>query len=680
MHRRYGRLSRRNSGLPFQPGNLAGIQAWYRADTVVLDGSGNVSQWTDLTGLGHHATQSTAGDRPLWRASHPSFNGYPTINFAGAGTVFLNFPLTDTSNFTIWMVLRTASTATLQMAFTNGGTGIAGNNSTLWGVFSNGGANFSSAANTTTQSVRSITAAISSMSAANGIAMYTDGNQTLATGGGTYVRTAVIGSNGGSIQQLQGDIAEIGYWRRQLSQSEVQQLEAYAKAKYETTASLPTAVFGLQAWYRADTGIGLGTGTSVAAWHDLGGNGYHATQATSGNQPTLNATDASYNNQPSLSFAGASAQVLNTAALSLAQPITVIVVGHNVANGANQVCWGVGPSGSIAYYLGVLSGIGLTAYAGTALETSNTALTPSIMGAILNGASSSIYETDPVSPYGVGAGGSNGASSLAMSIGATVNVNYWNGKIAEVLVYNQVLTLAQRQQVFAYLGARYGISIPAPISNPMGVTNCALWLRADLGITLNGSNVSAWADQTGNGNSPVQATGTAQPALVASGINSLPSLGFNGSSQGLHMAGNLSFTPATLFSVAVSSTQTAPRAVMSDASNNRHLLYLVGTNDMVMFENSGTISVTVTPTNPHIYGALVNGSSSTLYVDSTPTAGTLGSEGNTPLSVGCYGNAAGWFWEGNVSEIAMFSSLLSTYDTYRMLHYLGTRYGIAVTP
>src|SRR5262249_29998619 len=40
-----------------------------------------------------------------------------------------------------------------------------------------------------------------------------------------------------------------------------------------------------------------------------------------------------------------------------------------------------------------------------------------------------------------------------------------NGKIAEVLVYNQALTPAQIAQVNAYLGARYAINVDTPTYN-----------------------------------------------------------------------------------------------------------------------------------------------------------------------------------------------------------------------
>jgi hypothetical protein len=49
--------------------------------------------------------------------------------------------------------------------------------------------------------------------------------------------------------------------------------------------------------------------------------------------------------------------------------------------------------------------------------------------------------------------------------------------------------------------------------SPANLPGLVLWLRADLGITI-GTGVSAWADQSGNGNNFTQATGSAQPSLV----------------------------------------------------------------------------------------------------------------------------------------------------------------------
>jgi hypothetical protein len=55
-----------------------------------------------------------------------------------------------------------------------------------------------------------------------------------------------------------------------------------------------------------------------------------------------------------------------------------------------------------------------------------------------------------------------------------------------------------------------------------------VWLRSDMGITLNGSDVSSWADQSGNGNDVAQAVAANQPAYVEP-TPGLPYLDFDGS-------------------------------------------------------------------------------------------------------------------------------------------------------
>lgn len=62
-----------------------------------------------------------------------------------------------------------------------------------------------------------------------------------------------------------------------------------------------------------------------------------------------------------------------------------------------------------------------------------------------------------------------------------------------------------------------GIGGAVVASTPLTIygANLVQWLRADLGITIV-TGVSAWADQSGNGNNAIQATGTAQPAYTAS--------------------------------------------------------------------------------------------------------------------------------------------------------------------
>lgn len=72
--------------------------AWYDLDNVVKDGSDLVSQWTDITGLGHHLVQGNGARQPLWSATGILFDG-SLSNLRTAGFTF-NQP-----NF-IYMVWR----------------------------------------------------------------------------------------------------------------------------------------------------------------------------------------------------------------------------------------------------------------------------------------------------------------------------------------------------------------------------------------------------------------------------------------------------------------------------------------------------------------------------------------------------------------------------------------------
>ncbi len=79
-------------------------------------------------------------------------------------------------------------------------------------------------------------------------------------------------------------------------------------------------------------------------------------------------------------------------------------------------------------------------------------------------------------------------------------------------------------------GKAFGPIGPAgpPPFNPSDVANLICWYDAALGITLNGPDVSGWADQSGNGNDLAQATPANQPLFVA---GSPPFVRFNGSTD-----------------------------------------------------------------------------------------------------------------------------------------------------
>ena len=72
----------------FDPRRIAGISAWYDAtvaSSVTLT-SGFVSQWSDLSGAGHHMTQTTEADRP----GTGTIGGKAAIDFDGTSDYLSN--------------------------------------------------------------------------------------------------------------------------------------------------------------------------------------------------------------------------------------------------------------------------------------------------------------------------------------------------------------------------------------------------------------------------------------------------------------------------------------------------------------------------------------------------------------------------------------------------------------
>ena len=81
-----------------------------------------------------------------------------------------------------------------------------------------------------------------------------------------------------------------------------------------------------------------------------------------------------------------------------------------------------------------------------------------------------------------------------------------NGTIKELLVYNVKHTTTQRQQVEAYLKAKWYPNAYAP-------TGTALWLDASgsTNFTLSGTNIQSWNDKSASANNFTQSAVWAQP-------------------------------------------------------------------------------------------------------------------------------------------------------------------------
>ena len=71
-----------------------------------------------------------------------------------------------------------------------------------------------------------------------------------------------------------------------------------------------------------------------------------------------------------------------------------------------------------------------------------------------------------------------------------------------------------------------GVAPTAPFS-PANITGLALWLKADAGVTLSGSSVTEWADQSGQGKTATGVTDE-EPTIITNALNGKTGIQFNG--------------------------------------------------------------------------------------------------------------------------------------------------------
>jgi hypothetical protein len=230
---------------------------------------------------------------------------------------------------------------------------------------------------------------------------------------------------------------------------------------------------------------------------------------------------------------------------------------------------------------------------------------------------------------------------------------------------------------------------------PTDINGVVLWLRSDVGITLNGSNVSAWADQSGQGNNAAQTTAANQPPFnAATGVRGLPKL----SPTGTHwMTGLLpGVGNYTLFAVGSYPSPIVNDALFAAVQDPTFTLdsgfsqFTDSTSATVIGRANqaagGTVRATTTDTTSlgtvGIYStAAADATSVDLFINgvskgSTTFANPLALSNNYALMSRT--NGGSYNHNGDVYEFIVFNRVLTTNERIQVHRYLGGRYGIAV--
>jgi hypothetical protein len=238
----------------------------------------------------------------------------------------------------------------------------------------------------------------------------------------------------------------------------------------------PNHLSGLSAWFKAGVGLTAVSG-KASQWDDQSGNARHATQATANFRPTINATDAAFNNLTSLSLDGSNDVLIANSLAGFLDGIdhayTVVTVmqkdnsgGEHMLSfgisdlvGNGQWCIGIRHYSRDIYLQDKRDSDGLdekTFECGTTDENVKIVRWQSdgqSAETFVNGSSVGTGSLDPV----------KGITGAYCTIGAYPNFvdinaapyNPMKGKLAELIVYNRLLTSGEQDQVEAYCRERF---------------------------------------------------------------------------------------------------------------------------------------------------------------------------------------------------------------------------------
>jgi hypothetical protein len=207
------------------------------------------------------------------------------------------------------------------------------------------------------------------------------------------------------------------------------------------------------------------------------------------------------------------------------------------------------------------------------------------------------------------------------------------------------------------------------VAGPTAV-NAFAWYKADAGTSsvVDNTALSQWDDQSGNARHLTQGTGGLQPTYQTNELNGLPVVRFDGG-DGLSATFTTLAQPGTVFLVARNSNPASSTFTMFiDAADvgatNRWVIGTSGTGADWQFY-AGTAVQTGTPdTDYHLFTAVFDGASSYGRLDRVAlfTSGLGSMSLGSGLRVGYNYNASGDFIVGDIAELVVYDSALSSGD------------------
>jgi hypothetical protein len=247
-----------------------------------------------------------------------------------------------------------------------------------------------------------------------------------------------------------------------------------------------------------------------------------------------------------------------------------------------------------------------------------------------------------------------------------------------------------------------GLGLPktklsSPAFDPGTLANLSLWLKADAGISLSGSNVIGWADLSGSGNDAYTGPSESDPIFISNAVNGKPAIQLSDFSTARAFTLDLlptGLSGTTAFAVVYVEDVTAE----GEGDDNGPIFGNFGSgagshypySDGLVYDGfaSTTRKDTLTPPVPittewSIYSvhsqtgdwkAYVN--NQLMYSTSTNTYNNQAGGGDNTLYIGKQTSGGDYYLKGKIAEAIIYSRVLTTTERQKVTAYLNQKYAI----